>query len=511
MVCVAGWLLILAHPVAARDPWYVDVGNHWARPYIRVLWDESITDGWVLLQGSLGLFQPNEAMTRAQYAVQLGKVFRLDPRQGSVPYEDVLPDLVITGGKPAYAWIAAAFEQGILPSSEFFYPHTSITREDATALLVNALGLNPYIEQLSPLEVSLLLSRFADHHVITESLRPAMAAATKLGIIQGYDDGMLRPKRMMTRAEAITIICRSCILLLDPSPAVFSPDGDGIDETTTITVSTLRNRNITRWNITVIDEHGAYLHSFNPSPNSFSEPPTFIVWDGRQGNGQLLPPNVYFIRGWVRDSQGMLHWSVPQPVEIREYRLWGHIAPRVSLPGSVATLNLTTNHPAERVTWREDGDWFSATKRQTGGGREWTDEIPIPLDKPDGPYAVMVRVEFPREVTRQCLLPYDVFDDLAVLAWLTPTVIMAGDSLVVRAETSEVVTSVTATFMGHETKTMSLAGGVWEATWTSPTSLSPGSYGVEVVANAPGRERKVMLSFTVIRDPRLDVTFIIID
>ncbi len=511
MVGVAVWFAMSVQPAAAQDPWYIDVGDHWAHPFIRVLWEESITDGWVLLGGSLGLFQPNESMTRAQYAVQLAKVFRLAPVEGSVPYQDVLPDLTITGGKPAYPWIAAAYERAILSTSAYFHPHDAITREDATDLLMKALGLNRYIDQLAPLEVSMLLHRFPDHHHITEALRPALAAATKLGIIQGYDDGLLRPKRMMTRAEGITIICRSCVLLLSLEPDVFSPDGDGIDETTTITIGTLKNRNITRWNLQVTDEHGALLHYFNPNPGSLSQPPSFVVWNGRQWNGQLLPPNTYFVRGWVRDSQGMLHWSVPQPVEIREYRIWGHITPRVNIPGSTGTISVTTNHPAESVLWKEGSEWLAAYHREAGQGREWAAQLHIENEAQEGSYFVKIRVHFDGAITRERLLPYEIYDDLSLMAWLSPTTIVAGDTLTVSALTSEQVTSVSAKFPDQTTIPLVLEDEDWQAEWVSPDDMAQGYYSVEVKAVAPTRESRRLLHFSLIRDPREDITFILIE
>jgi len=72
-------ILGLSRPARAGDPWYFDVDGHWSRSYVRVMWEEGVTDGWLLLDGTLAMFQPGRAMTRVEYIMLLAKAFRLAP------------------------------------------------------------------------------------------------------------------------------------------------------------------------------------------------------------------------------------------------------------------------------------------------------------------------------------------------------------------------------------------------------------------------------------------------
>ena len=348
VTCIAG----LSSPAQAGDPWYLDVDHHWSRQYVRVMWEEGVTDGWLMSQGTLAMFQPDRAITRAEYAVLLAKAFRQTPSSLPVPYLDVPVTLTVYETKPAFGLISAAYHQGILTEGgEFFLPRQHVSREVAVAFLLAGLGLEPYALSLSPSEVAMALFRFTDHYAVSSRFRPLLAAAAQLGIIRGFEDGTLRPHQLMTRAEAVVVVYRSCILLLRVTPAAFSPDGDGLADSTEIFLDVLKNRNAIGWNLAITDRAGLVLRTFNPSPATPAAPPPSVVWTGTNSAGTLLPPGQYFARGWVQDRNGLIHWSAMQPVQLVDYRVWGHVLPAVVRPGATAGLHVHTSTTATRVWW----------------------------------------------------------------------------------------------------------------------------------------------------------------
>lgn len=505
-------VLGLSSPTQAHEPWYADLGGHWSRPYVWVMWEEGVTDGWVFLDGAYTLFWPNRQMTRAEYAVLLAKAFRLNPVSWPVPYLDVPTGLTINATKPAFGHISAAYHRGILPAGEqFFGPENHLTREVAVSQLILGLGLEPYASALSPAEVALALYMFPDHHAVSPHARPAMAAAARLGIIQGYEDGTLRPQQLMTRAEAVTIIYRSCVLLLRVVPPAFSPDGDGIDDLVEIYLDVLKNRNVTTWNLAITDSRGAVLRTFNPIPATPGPPPASVLWDGTQASGRLLPSGLYFARGWVTDRNGMVHWSVMQPVYIVDYRVWGHVLPAVAQPGSNLALYVYTSTPAWQVRWNNGELEGELARQPTGGGLEWFAPYPVPPAWPDGTYTIKVQADFPSGASRGALLAFQVAGDLGLMGWLYPGTCYPGQRLVIEAVAWPIVNRVFARFSDGELLELVAGPELWSGSRLLPPGLDPGLQLVEITAVAPGRERSIALTFWLLADAREDYAFVLTD
>jgi len=148
----------------AGDPWYNDVGSHWARPYIQVLWEESVTDGYISsVDPSLSKFYPDDYTTRAQLAVLLFKVFGLSPAYPQTPtYPDVPKNYNLFWNKPAWHMIEGAYAGGIMfvAAGSNFNPNSHITREDAVELLILSLGLAEYASSIPPAEQDAILRQF---------------------------------------------------------------------------------------------------------------------------------------------------------------------------------------------------------------------------------------------------------------------------------------------------------------------------------------------------------------
>lgn len=80
-----------------------------------------------------------------------------------------------------------------------FSPDTPITRAEFAALLVRSLALTPDSSAAS----------FPDVRAVTDWYAGAVGAATKAGIVQGFDDSTFRPQERITREQMAVMITRA--------------------------------------------------------------------------------------------------------------------------------------------------------------------------------------------------------------------------------------------------------------------------------------------------------------
>ncbi len=94
----------------------------------------------------------------------------------------------------------------------YFMPNESVSREEFVSMAMKAAG----IEKIAGLENTC----FDDDSEISDSLRPYIATAQKLGFINGSFDGnglVFRPKSAITRAEAAVIVSNMLNLTVSTS------------------------------------------------------------------------------------------------------------------------------------------------------------------------------------------------------------------------------------------------------------------------------------------------------
>ncbi|MBU8913040.1 MAG: hypothetical protein KOO61_03385 [Spirochaetales bacterium] len=85
------------------------------------------------------------------------------------------------------------------------------------------------------------------------------------------------------------------------SPQIFSPDGDGIDDTVTMTLAILDDNPIGGWGIRVYEPDGDLFHSFVVGDGLVRS----VEWDGRNDAGELVEMAVdYDVRFEVIDAGG---------------------------------------------------------------------------------------------------------------------------------------------------------------------------------------------------------------
>lgn len=463
------------------EPWYQDLDYHWARLYISVLHKEGVTDGWVYYRtdNPVTYYRPDWESTRAQLAVLLCKVFSLPASSPAVPsYPDVPRGYYFLQNKPGWQWIEGALSGGIafVPAGTPFLPDSPITRQDAVELLIRALELYEYAISLSEGEVESLLSSFHDSSQVDSERRHTMACAIKLGIIDGYEDDTLRPKQPMLRSEAATVVYRSCLIRVEANPSSFSPDGDGRDETVAFTLSHLKNRQVTQWQMVLCDLSGTVVHSFNPY-GAGGQPPPQIIWDGRGQNGSPIPAGQYTYQAWVKDTSNNQFFSIRKPIELIRHTLTVSCAPRQCTDGSPVTVTATTNPAARKVTASfADGD--TVTLIPSNGGTRWTGSKVVGPYLPPGEQTAHVYAQFDGAVREGTT----TFTRVRVL-WINPSVnpnpANGGQTVALDCTASPGVTQVMADAFGQEyLLTRHDTDGHWVGAAPVPIHITEGDYPV---------------------------------
>jgi hypothetical protein len=184
--------IVIAPPPTAAAVEFPDVpADYWARPFIDDLSQRGIITG---LED--GTYQPEQPVTRAQYAALIQSILPPDQPQAAITFNDVDADY---WAAPA---INAAVQAGFLrgyPNGEF-QPDQPVSRVQVLASLVNGL-------QLSPAATTNVVNQFVDADQIPNWATPVVATATEEGLVVNYPDvDQLNPNQPATRAEIAAIV-----------------------------------------------------------------------------------------------------------------------------------------------------------------------------------------------------------------------------------------------------------------------------------------------------------------
>ncbi|HEY9761678.1 MAG TPA: S-layer homology domain-containing protein [Trichocoleus sp.] len=175
---------------------FSDVSGHWAAAYIRALADRGLIRGL-----ADGTFQPNRAVTRAEFAALVVASF---PSLPSIKPGTAFVDV------PVDFWardvISKAQQQGFLSGypDQSFRPNESITRVQGMVAIANGLALTS--------AAASTLSVYSDRAQIPSYAVSAIAAATQNRLIINYPDPQqLRPHESLTRAEVSTLVYQGLV------------------------------------------------------------------------------------------------------------------------------------------------------------------------------------------------------------------------------------------------------------------------------------------------------------
>lgn len=147
------------------------------------------------------LFCPDYSFTRAMAVQMIARSAGADLSDTSdIPFEDVSQDQWFAG---AVKW---AYVNGVANgiSSTEFAPDQEITRQDMLVLIGRYLSAR--LSDKIPADDSELT--YADESEIADYARIWVVYAEKKGILKGYEDNTVRPRRTLTRAEGTTMMVR---------------------------------------------------------------------------------------------------------------------------------------------------------------------------------------------------------------------------------------------------------------------------------------------------------------
>ena len=177
---------------------YTDVpSGFWAGAYIGELSRRNILTGY-----QDGTFKPNDPITRAQFAAQLGKAFGKPKERQSLAFSDV-PD-----NYWARSSIDDAIQSGFMSgySDGLFRPDQQIPLYQLQVSLASGLKLQ---SQAPPAGT---LSKFQDVNELPKWAQGKVAAAVESGLVTGYPSAQqLTPNRVATRADAAALIYQALV------------------------------------------------------------------------------------------------------------------------------------------------------------------------------------------------------------------------------------------------------------------------------------------------------------
>lgn len=193
---------------AAGHSRFTDVTGHWAAAYIEALANRGLVKGY-----ENGLYRPNEAITRAQFAAMVAASFSDQPTtQAATRFVDV----------PEHHWasnaIAQAQRQGFISGfpDQTFRPSQPMARVQAMVAVAQGLKLAPATANI--------LSVYQDRAQIPSYATDAMAAATQKNLVMNYPNtNQLRPLEAITRAEVATLLYQGLVALGKASPLGSQP------------------------------------------------------------------------------------------------------------------------------------------------------------------------------------------------------------------------------------------------------------------------------------------------
>lgn len=175
---------------------FADAEGHWAQQDILA----AGLRGW-MLGTAPGQFAPDAQLTRAQAAAILVRALGLDGEAAAdgSPFADV----------PADHWaaydIAVAQRHGLIQGigAGRFAPDRAITREEMSQLLSRVLSASS-----PPAGADAAAKTFADVPAGRWSAE-AIAAMSRMGLVDGFADGTFRPGAPLTRAEMAALLSRA--------------------------------------------------------------------------------------------------------------------------------------------------------------------------------------------------------------------------------------------------------------------------------------------------------------
>lgn len=185
---------VIWHPIE-----FADVAGHWAKGAINDMGSRMVVNG-----DTSGNYNPNNDITRAEFAAIVVRALGLAPGVGENSFGDVASSAWYCG------YVETATYYGIIKGygSGNFGPSDTITREQAMTMLARAMKLTGLDVSLTDGDVSALLEAYTDGASASAYAEDSIALCLKSGITSGTSSTTISPKEYITRAEVAVMVQR---------------------------------------------------------------------------------------------------------------------------------------------------------------------------------------------------------------------------------------------------------------------------------------------------------------
>ncbi len=180
---------------------FADASAHWSAPYVDYLYELGVLEqNYATNEAGESYVRPRDALTRVEFAVMMANFLGIDTSRYDevvLPYTDM--DLIPTESRGA---VVAMYLEGIITGksaqdgSLFFDPLATIKRAEIMTIIGRTL----------PKGYGLTNTVFTDAADIPEYAREHISRLVGTGIVEGYDDGSIKPLADVTRGEGIKML-----------------------------------------------------------------------------------------------------------------------------------------------------------------------------------------------------------------------------------------------------------------------------------------------------------------
>ncbi|RIE00689.1 S-layer homology domain-containing protein [Cohnella faecalis] len=183
---------IVWHPLEFKD-----VANHWSKAAVNDMGSRMVISG----VGN-DLFNPDQDITRAEFAAIIVRGLGLKLEKGNSPFADVkAADWYSSAIQTAYSYgLINGFDDGT------FRPLDKVTREQAMLIIAKAMKITALTDKLPSQDATALLNLFADGSSVSKWAVSGIADSVQAGIFKGRSGAQLAPKANITRAEVAVVV-----------------------------------------------------------------------------------------------------------------------------------------------------------------------------------------------------------------------------------------------------------------------------------------------------------------
>ncbi|MHA6532222.1 S-layer homology domain-containing protein [Paenibacillus sp. BAC0078] len=172
-----------------------DYEGHWAQNTIEKWLDKGLLKGF-----ENGSVKPDQSITRAEFMTIVNRSFEI----ASLFDKKEVPNITfsdVSSTSWAYKEVAMAVGAGYIQGyNNEARPNAQITRQEA-AVIISRLMKFELTQNTTE-----ALAGFSDRGEVAAWSAGSVTAAINAGYMKGYPDGSFKPKRSLTRAEAVTLI-----------------------------------------------------------------------------------------------------------------------------------------------------------------------------------------------------------------------------------------------------------------------------------------------------------------